>query len=109
MAHHGSNPFEGFSSEELSKMGMDEFRKSMPKEQAQRINEVLAAAKEPSLGATGNFPDGKLNASDEGEIMVRIASIEDRVVIDFGKPIHWVGFTKEQAAQIAESLIKHSK
>lgn len=108
MAHHGSNPFEGLSSEELRKMGMDEFVKSMPKEQATRINEMLVDD-QAKFGATGNFPDGKISEADEGEIMVGIVGIEDRVVINFGKPIHWVGFTKEQAKQIAESLIKHSK
>lgn len=109
MAHHGSNPLEGFNSEELAKMGMDEFRKTMPKEQAQRINDTISDALKDKLGATGKFPDGKINEADEGEIMVAIVGIEDRVVINFGKPVHWVGFTKEQAVQIAASLIKHSK
>src|SRR5688572_19938184 len=113
MAHHGSNPLSDFNSDELKKMpeqqNEDVFKKSMPAEQSQRINELLKQNKMPDLGATGNFPDGKLNENDEGEIMVGITSVEDRVILNFGKPVHWIGFTKEQAKAIAESLIKHSE
>lgn len=113
MAHHGDNPFQDFSNEGLKKLfeqgNEDVFRKSMPAEQAERINDILKnddTAKK--LGATGNFTDGKLNEDDKGEIMVGIAGIEDRVVINFGKPIHWVGLTREQAIGVANSLTKHA-
>lgn len=58
------------------------------------------------LGATGQFPRGKLNKDDEGEIKVAIAAHHKRgvVVIDFGKPTAWIGFSPEQAVEIAEML-----
>lgn len=58
------------------------------------------------LGATGQFPEGQLNDDDEGEIRIAIGSTEGKVVMDFGKPIAWIGFTPEQARGIAELLLR---
>lgn len=102
MAHHGSGPF---GNSDFS----DFFKKSMESNQSDRINEALKKSPMPDLGATGKFPDGKLNQSDEGEIMVGITSVEDRVIVQFGKPVSWIGFTKEQAKDLAASLIKYSE
>jgi hypothetical protein len=61
------------------------------------------------LGATGRHPNGKLTDNDEGEIKVAIAADPARgvVVIDFGKPTAWIGFTPDQASDIADML--HAK
>lgn len=58
------------------------------------------------LGATGRYPNGKLNGDDEGEIRVGIAADPAKrvVVVDFGKPTTWIGFTPEQAVEIAKLL-----
>lgn len=99
MAHHSDYPFGNFPE------NFDEFKKNMPDDQARRLNDIMAQQlKKSDLGATGKFPDGKLTDSDEGEIRVAIALAEDRVVMNFGKPIEWIGFTKDQAKQIAISL-----
>lgn len=103
MAHHGLEP-QGFMNNDW-----DHFQKDMPASQQDRINASEAMKSFKKIGATGNFPDGKLNSSDEGEIQIGIKQIDGRVVMNFGKPIEWIGFTKEQAVQIAESLIKNSK
>lgn len=114
MAHHGSNPMEGMNSEGLKNLfdkhieAENVFRKQMSSEKADKINDLLQQEK-VSLGATGNFPDGKIIEQDEGEIMIGITEVEGRVVINFGKPVHWVGLTKQQAVEIAQSLILHSK
>lgn len=60
------------------------------------------------LGATGQFPEGKLTAHDEGEIKVAIGTKDNKVVIDFGQPTAWIGFTAEQAREIASTLTKHA-
>lgn len=60
----------------------------------------------PVLGATGQFPEGKLNDDDEGEIRIAIGSTEGKVVMDFGKPVAWIGFTPEQARDVSELLLK---
>ena len=83
MAHHSSQ-------------SDDEFRK------------VFGDLPRSLLGPTGKFPLGKLTASDEGETQIAIGSSKGKVVIDFGSPSVWIGFTPEQARDIAATLIKHA-
>lgn len=63
------------------------------------------------IGSTGRFPLGKLSESDEGELQFGIAAdpVKNKVVINFGKPVAWIGFTAEQAEQIAESLLEKAR
>lgn len=84
MAHHWSEQFD-------NKMSPEEFKNLFNK------------GHEP--GATGRFPDGKLDPMDEGELQFRIGSIDGRLVIDFGKPIHSIGFTKDEALNIGQAII----
>ena len=58
------------------------------------------------LGATGKFPNGKIDPSDEGELRVGISVKDDIVFIDFGKPVAWIGISKEQAIEIGKVLIE---
>lgn len=60
------------------------------------------------LGATGSFPQGRLTPGDEGEIKLAVASTNGKVVIDFGKPVVWIGFDPEQARGLAAMLLKHA-
>ena len=64
------------------------------------------AALEMRLGATGNYPEGKLNETDEGEIQVGITADPEhqKVLINFGKPIVWFGLTPSQAIDFSNSL-----
>lgn len=61
--------------------------------------------KTPRLGATGEFPQGKLVPEDEGELQLAIAEVEGRVVINFGKPISWIGMRPEEARMLANMLL----
>lgn len=59
----------------------------------------------PTLpGPTGQFPLGKLTAHDEGELAIAIGAKDGNVILDFGKPTVWIGFTPTQARLIAQSL-----
>lgn len=49
------------------------------------------------IGATGEYPDGKLNSDDEGGLLMRMTNDQGNVVIDFGKQVHWIGFPPEEA------------
>jgi len=60
------------------------------------------------LGATGQFPEGKLNESDEGETRIAITHDKGKVVIDFGTATAWIGFTSTQAREIANALTHHA-
>lgn len=59
------------------------------------------------LGATGRFPEGKLGKHDEGEIAFAVAADpkHKKVLIDFGKPVAFLGMNPEQAVALGEMLI----
>lgn len=106
MAHHGYDNFdlpEGFDMKKaftehpiLKRPGL-----------AHHLNELNAGGK---VGATGNFPEGKLDETDEGEIGFGIATYNNEIIISFGeKPISWIGLTKEQALGLAEYLHNKAK
>jgi len=58
-------------------------------------------------GPTGEFPQGKLNADDEGELKLMISHDEQNLVLDFGKPIAWCAMPKAQALQFAFAILTH--
>ena len=61
------------------------------------------------LGETGKYPSGKLTPKDEGEICFAVGSAEGKVVIDWGKPVAWVGMDRNQAIDLANLLKKHAR
>lgn len=62
------------------------------------------------LGASGRFPQGKLNADDEGELAMAIAydPKEGVVKLHFGKPVAWLGLPPKEAVQLANLLLLHA-
>ena len=58
------------------------------------------------LGATGKFPQGKLNQDDEGELRLAVSSAGDLVRIDFGKAITWLAMPPDEAIEFGKILIK---
>ena len=65
-------------------------------------------AKQMELGATQKFPQGQLDPTDEGEIKIAVGVQDGKVIINFGKPVAWIGFDSKQARQLAESIRKAS-
>lgn len=61
------------------------------------------------VGATGKFPEGKLNNYDEGELRLKISKESNNVRIDFGKKISWLAFPKKDALALGNLLIKYAK
>jgi hypothetical protein len=60
------------------------------------------------IGATGEFPEGKIHGSDEGQVRFAIAHDKGKVIIQFGKPIAWFAMGPEQARELADTLTKHA-
>jgi hypothetical protein len=60
------------------------------------------------FGPTGRFPNGKLNERDEGELLMGVATDKDKhiVLLNFGKPISWIGLTPEIAIILGQTLIR---
>ena len=68
--------------------------------------------KDLKLGATGQFPRGKLDLTDEGELQMALIGAEVRmgvVRIEFGKPIAWVALPAHQARELAGLLIEKAE
>jgi hypothetical protein len=60
------------------------------------------------LGGTGEFPDGKIDPTDEGELKIALSHAEGRVLVHFGKPVAWIGLDKSTAIALATGLLKHA-
>ena len=59
-----------------------------------------------TIGATGEFPDGKLNENDEGGLQMAIFTKDENLIIEFGKPVHWLGMSKAEAKEFARAILK---
>lgn len=57
----------------------------------------------------GEFLDGRLNQADEGAIALMVGHENGKVVMQFATPTAWIGFTPEQAMDIAQMLITHAR
>ncbi len=62
-----------------------------------------------TLGATGAFPAGKLHPTDEGELRLAVGHASGNVVIQFGKPVRWLGLPKAEALQFADMIRQHAE
>lgn len=63
------------------------------------------------LGATGDFPEGKLDETDEGELQIALSSDPaQRVVrLDFGKKIAWLALPPQTARLLAADLAQKAE
>lgn len=55
------------------------------------------------------YPDGKLNNSDEGQLRMRVYKENGRVMIDFGKDLSWLGFDKKTLRDFIDGLEEQYK
>ena len=74
------------------------------REGASLITQAKAEHLKSALGPTGDFPAGKIAPQDEGGLMIGITSFNGRLILDFGKPVHSIGFTKKEALEFAKAL-----
>lgn len=64
---------------------------------------------EPKLGPTNDFPQGQMGPQDEGGIRISIAINEyGRIIVDFAKPVAWIGLDAISALDIAMALVNHA-
>jgi hypothetical protein len=80
--------------------------KTMSHHSSELRDKMLHTALREGLGATGFFPGGKIDRLDEGQLKFAIAAdhATNTVLINFGKPIAWLGMTADEALSIANSL-----
>ena len=82
MAHHSSEPF-------------DSLRR-----------DVREMALDNALGETGEYPRGRMHPTDEGEIQMAVAADMQTktVVVNFGKPVAWLGLEYDDAIGLANAI-----
>ena len=56
------------------------------------------------LGATGRYPEGRLNPNDEGELAFAVGIEEGKIALRFGKPVAWFAMNRQQALQLIALL-----
>lgn len=61
------------------------------------------------LGKTKQFPRGKLNQHDEGELRIAVGVRDKTVMVDFGTTVAWIGLDKDTAIQLAHSLLEKAR
>lgn len=68
-------------------------------------------AEPAKLGATNEFPDGKITEHDEDGLMFNVGHTPDfkRIVIEFGKPISWMAMDPSEAETVARGILSHVK
>lgn len=56
--------------------------------------------------AAEGFPRGKVKPSDEGALTYGVALDEEKqiVVLQFPKPVGWIGFSRKDALELASKL-----
>jgi len=99
-----------------SSMPNDELRKASEKmfsgqnSSKNNLAEILnLEAKANEFGETKNFPEGKLTEHDEGEIQFGVTTKDEKVILNFGKPVAWMGMTRDQAEELGRLLIDRAK
>jgi hypothetical protein len=63
------------------------------------------------LGATGRFPRGHADASDEGEIRLAVAADHQQGIVRllFGKRVAWLGLPSTEARALAAVLLEKAE
>jgi hypothetical protein len=55
------------------------------------------------------YPRGKLCEGDEGQLEMRLGVQDKTVVLDFGKDLSWLGFSKDEAIAFGQAIINKAK
>ena len=74
-----------------------------------KAGRTINPGRHTNLGPTGKFPHGKLTDDDAGQIQFSVGRKDDRVIMDFGTPVKWIGMTADDAREVGRALIKHAK
>jgi len=100
MSHHSDEPFE----RAMKKLG----GKNLPKlEVSATQNQLMRQLTDVTgfKGALGTFPEGQIVPHDEGAIQFAVGSEGDKVIIDFGTSVKWIGMTAQEAADLASTIL----
>lgn len=97
MSHHGNDPSESAMRELIASISR------------QRDEEVSSHLKAAQAKVQGEYPDGRLKADDDGAVLVAIGHDDGKVVMRFPHTLTWIGFSAQQAMDIAATLVEHAR
>lgn len=60
-------------------------------------------------GFRPKFPRGKLRADDEGQLRMAFSVHGNTLVMDFGKPVAWVGLSLHEVTALREAFERYEK
>ena len=59
-----------------------------------------------ALGPTGRFPGGKLTDTDKGEVVFEVVRFKNKVIVNFGTPLMYIGMSPKEARRFGSLLIQ---
>jgi hypothetical protein len=75
-----------------------------------RAREMLGKLLQQEVAKTfGEFPNGRLNADDQGALPMMVGTEGETVRVTFPKPVAWIAFTPEEAVGLANLLLRHAR
>ena len=76
------------------------------REGVNKMNEILKALQ---ARIKGDYPDGKIDETDQGALVLSVEHDEEgKVFLEFPEPVLWAAFTAEQAMDVGKALIEHA-
>lgn len=57
------------------------------------------------VGPTGEYPEGKMNAEDEGELRIAIGAQDGKVMVVFGAKVTWFAMSLGVARGVAQAIL----
>jgi|HubBroStandDraft_4_1064222.scaffolds.fasta_scaffold510776_2 hypothetical protein len=88
---------------------MSNHGQDMTPEQRRHFEKFFESAKTDfGSGPTGKFPEGKIHPTDKGQLSMAIGHKDGKVFIHFGVPTDWIGFSKQDALNLANCIIEHA-
>lgn len=82
---------------------------SIPGDESDESKAVREAMSDAMKGIFGEFPQGKLNAEDEGALALAVRHENGKVILQFSKPVAWIGFDAQGAVELAQSLVTYAR
>ena len=99
MSHHGNDS--GYIPKE--------FQTDMKKRNDEFVNRLNNIDRNLGDKIKKQWPEGIIRPDDDGETTFAVGSEAGKVILQFPEPTKWIGFTPDQAMEIAQCLIKHAK
>lgn len=56
-----------------------------------------------------NFPRGRLTPKDEGELALTFIVRGNTLIVDFGKPVAWIGFSLHEVTALREAFENYER